>query len=99
LAVQRDHVQFRHPAAYWLFPIEDITEILLYGGQGQFVSVAGNNGFVEKVEAAQFVDAVYVIGVMVCVQHSVDLGDVVLEALLSEVRGGVDQDIESIVLD
>ena len=39
------------------------------------------------------------VGVVVGVQHAVDLCDAVLEALLPEVRGGVDQDIESVVLD
>ena len=99
LTVQCDHVEFRHPTAHWLFPVEDIAEVFLNDGQGQIVAIAGDDGLVEKVEAAQFVDAVYMIGVMVRVQHSVDLRDVVLEALLPEVRRGVDQDIESIVLD
>jgi hypothetical protein len=39
------------------------------------------------------------ISVMMSVQHSVDLCDVVQEALLPEVRGGIDQNIESVVLD
>ena len=99
LAVQSDHVEFWYPAAHRLFSVEDITEILLNVGQGQVVAVTGDDGFVEKVEAPQFVDAVHMIGVMVGVQHSVDLCDVVPEALLPEVRGGVDQNIESVVLD
>ena len=39
------------------------------------------------------------ISVMVGVQHSVDLCDVVEEALLPEVRGSIDQNIESVILD
>ena len=41
----------------------------------------------------------YMIGVMVCVQHTVDLSDIVLKALLPEVCRCVDQEIETIVLD
>jgi hypothetical protein len=39
------------------------------------------------------------IGVMVGIQYAVDLSNIVLETLLPEVRGGVDQNIESVVLD
>jgi len=39
------------------------------------------------------------IGVMVGIQYAVDLCDIVLETLLPEIRGGVDQNIESVVLD
>jgi hypothetical protein len=39
------------------------------------------------------------VGVMVGIQYAIDLGDIVPEALLPEIRGGVDQNIESVVSD
>jgi hypothetical protein len=68
-------------------------------GQGHIISVAGDDGLVEKVEAPQLVNAMDMVGVMVGVQHTINLGDVIQEALLPEIRGGVYQNVKAVILD
>ena len=86
LAVQGDHIEFGYPSAHRYFPVKDVTEVFLNGGQGQVVAVARDDGFIEKIKATQLINSVHMIGMMMRVQNPIDLCDIVLKALLAEVR-------------
>ena len=60
-----------------LLSVENIAEIFLNGGKRHLVAVAGDDGFVEEVEAPKFVDPVNMVGVMMGIQYPVYLPDVV----------------------
>ncbi len=80
-------------------PLEDIAEVFLQSLQRFLPSVTGNPSLIEIIKTPEFVDAVHMVGVVVGVQHAVDVADVINQALLAEVRGRVDQGIVPAVAD